>query len=99
MEVLIAAIILNIIGKILKKVNFIKDNYIPEILAGVGVVGVAIYDAVVGKLDWDTVITSGVGSAAASVYIHQVIKQLADLLPLKKSTKDALHTVVDEVER
>lgn len=98
MEVLIAAIILNIIGKILKKINFIKDNYIPEILAGVGVVGFAIYYAVVGKFDWDTVITSGVGSAAASVYIHQVIKQLVDLLPLKKSTKDALHTVVDEVK-
>ena len=98
MEVLIAAIALNVIGKILKKIDFVKDNYIPEILAGVGIVGFAIYYAIVGNFDWNVVIMNGVGSAAASVYVHQVIKQSIDLLPLEKATKDALQTVVKEAE-
>lgn len=99
MEILIGAIALHLVGKLLKKMKFIKDNYIPEILAGIGIVGYLIYYLIIGNLDWSLIITNGFGAAAASVYIHQVLKQTIELLPLEDDAKDILQDMVDKTKK
>lgn len=97
MEILIGAIILHLIGLVLKRIKFIKDNFIPIILTGIGVLGFYIYYAIIHNVDFSLIVSSGVAAASASVFIHQVIKQLLDLLPLDKGTKETIMDVVEEV--
>ena len=90
MEILICAVALHFIGRALKAMKFIKDNLIPEILAALGIAGFFAYYAIIGDINWDTIISSGIISAGMSVYLHQTLKQLIDLLPLNESTKKLL---------
>lgn len=96
MEVAICAILLYLIGCILKKVKFIKDNLIPVILSVLGCLGFLVYQLIIGDVDFDLIINSGIAAAAASVYIHQTSKQLIEMLPLSDATKDMLEDLVDK---
>ena len=96
MEVLICAVILYLIGCVLKKIKYIKDNLIPVILAVLGCLGFLVYTLIIGEFNIDYIINSGIAAAAASVYIHQTSKQLIEMLPLDEKTKDILEEIVDE---
>ena len=97
MEILIGAIILYIVGMLLKKIDFIKDNFIPLILAGLGVVGFMFYHWST-PMDWNLIVMSGLNAASMSVLGNQLIKQLIVKLPLENSTKKAISDLVDKVE-
>lgn len=97
MEILIGAIILNIVGILLKKIDFIKDNFIPLILAGIGVVGFMFFYWST-PMNWELIVKSGLIAASSSVFIHQNIKQLINKLPLTDSTKKAISDLVEEVQ-
>lgn len=96
MEVLICAVILYLVGCILKKVPFIKDNLIPVILSALGCLGFLVYTLIIGEFNLDYIINSGIAAAAASVYIHQTSKQIIEMLPLDEKTKDVLEDLVDK---
>ena len=97
MEVLIAALILNILGKICKKIKFIPNNYIPIILGVVGVVGFMVYYWG-SPMNWELIFKSGLGAASASVFLHQVVKQILDKLNVDKGTQEMILEVVNKLE-
>lgn len=96
MEILIVSLILNLIGRLLKKLSFIKDNFIPEILLVLGIGLLCGYYAIMGQFDLVTAVTNGVAAAAGSVYLHQIVKQLIEYLPVDDTTKDALQDAADK---
>lgn len=97
MEVLIAAIILNLVGKILKRIPKIKDNFIPIILSVLGVIGFAVYYGFSEEFNLELVIDNGLSAAAMSVFLHQVLKQLLALLPISDKNKKIISDIIDEV--
>lgn len=98
MEVLIAAVILNIVGIVCKKLKFIPDNYIPALLAVVGVVGFMIYYWS-SPMDWQLIIESGVVAAASSVYIHQNIKQILEKLSVSEPIKKFILGLIEDKDK
>ena len=78
-ELLIVSVICYLVGFVLKKTSF-KDNFIPLVIGGVGIVIGVIYCGFVegwSFVSLGTGAVQGVLCAAASTYINQVIKQLA----------------------
>lgn len=74
-ELLILIPVLYAIGYGLKKTEKIKDNYIPAILGGVGVLFALLYVHSFTATGIFTAITQGILCAAAAVYAHQLYKQ------------------------
>ena len=78
-ELLIVSVICYLVGELLKKTK-LKNNYIPLIIGGVGIIIAIIYCGFEVGWSFNGIVTSAVQGllcAAASTYIHQVIKQLA----------------------
>lgn len=100
MELLLVAIGLNLIGLGLKQIKFIKDNLIPLILAGIGcaVFGVLYWIGVPidGLTGVENIFEMGILAASTSVFLHQNLKQVIDLLPVNDKTKEILEDIVDE---
>ncbi len=76
-EIVILIPVLYFIGAALKR-SSVKDNYIPAILGGAGILLSALY--VCGTesftvLSIFTAVTQGILCAGASVYVNQIIKQ------------------------
>lgn len=82
-ELLVVAIVLYFVGMAIKKAKSIKDNYIPYILGGIGIILCGIW--VVANSPLGTVqevlmaiftsIVQGVLIAGLSTYVNQLIKQ------------------------
>lgn len=82
-ELLVVAIVLYFVGMAIKKAKSIKDNYIPYILGGIGIILCGIW--VVANSPLGTVqevlmavftsIVQGVLVAGLSTYVNQLIKQ------------------------
>lgn len=82
-ELIVVAIVLYIIGTALKKAQSVKDNAIPFILGGIGIVLSAIWvlaNSPLGTVQEVlmavfTAIVQGVLVAGLSTYVNQLIKQ------------------------
>lgn len=82
-ELLVVAIVLYFVGMAIKKAKSIKDNYIPYMLGGIGIILCGIW--VVANSPLSTVqevlmavftsIVQGVLVAGLSTYVNQLIKQ------------------------
>lgn len=78
-ELLFVAVICYFVGMLLKK-SKLKDNYIPLIIGGVGIIIGIVYCGLLEGWSFNGVVTGAVQGllcAGASTYINQVIKQLA----------------------
>lgn len=99
-ELLIVAVALYFFGFGLKKIKRLKDNFIPLILGGAGVVACFLYIGFIEGFGWQAVvggIVQGLLCAAASVYINQVIKQMRKLGANKQLT-DVVEKLVDKTQ-
>lgn len=82
-ELIVVAIVLYIIGTALKKAQNVKDNAIPFILGGIGIVLSAIWVLANSPLGTAqevlmavfTAIVQGILVAGLSTYVNQLIKQ------------------------
>lgn len=82
-ELLVVAIVLYFVGMAIKKAKSIKDNYIPYILGGIGIILCGIWVVANGQLGTVqevlmavfTSIVQGVLVAGLSTYVNQLIKQ------------------------
>lgn len=82
-ELIVVAIVLYIIGVALKKAEAVKDNTIPFILGGIGIILSAIWVLANSPLGTPqevlmaifTSIVQGVLVAGLSTYVNQLIKQ------------------------
>ena len=95
-ELLLLAVILYLIGILLKK-SKLKDNFIPLILGCLGVVCGVVYLGLVEGWSFASVINGvvqGVLCASASVYGNQLIKQL---LKLNKVDEVTAEKVADKI--
>lgn len=77
-ELLVLAVALVGIGAILKSLKAIKDNLIPVILLGIGIILSCVY--VLGTegitpVSIFTAVVQGALCAAAAVFSHQIVKQ------------------------
>ena len=80
-ELLILAVVLYVVGMFLKK-SKLKDNFIPIVLGGIGIVGASTYCCIMEGFTFATIcvgVVQGVLCAAASNYVNQVIKQMQKL--------------------
>ena len=78
-ELLILIPVLYFIGLGIKKIEVIKDNYIPLILGGIGIIFATAYTCIsagFGILSILTGICQGALCAAGSVYANQIYQQL-----------------------
>lgn len=78
-ELLILVPVLYIAGTILKNAQAVPDKYIPAILGGAGIALSLLYVIATEGLNGVsifTAITQGILTAGASVYSHQLIKQM-----------------------
>ncbi|MBO5969674.1 MAG: phage holin family protein [Clostridia bacterium] len=79
-ELLVLIPFLFVFGLMLKQAAFVKDNAIPLILGGAGILVALCYVAgdseVFGATGIFTALTQGIMCAGAAVYSHQIIKQL-----------------------
>lgn len=81
-ELLLVSVVLYFIGWGLKKIEKLKDNFIPLILGACGVVACFVYLGIVEGFGWQSLVSGivqGVLCAAASTYVNQVIKQMRKL--------------------
>lgn len=82
-ELIVVALVLCLIGVALKKAEYVKDNAIPFILGGIGIVLCAIWVLANSPLGTTqeilmaifTSIVQGILVAGLSTYAHQLIKQ------------------------
>lgn len=78
-ELLILVPLLYVVGMMLKQAEFVRDNYIPLILGGVGVLIAICYvcgdAAVFSTTAIATALTQGILCAGVAVYGNQVFKQ------------------------
>lgn len=82
-ELLTLVPVLYLLGRGLKKSVFVKDNYIPLVLGGTGVVLSCLYLVGMAPIaGWRDAllllfsgITQGILTAGASVYVNQLLKQ------------------------
>lgn len=77
-ELLILVAALYVLGAILKKANRIKDNYIPFILTGVGLVMSCLYvlgTEGISPMSIFTAIVQGLLCTGAAVLVNQYVKQ------------------------
>ena len=101
MKILIVSIVLNLIGRLLKHVKAIKNNYIPFILTVIGcaIFGVCyLIDPTLLNNNINNIFEYGVGASATSVYLYENIHQLIKLLPVNNDVKDILDDIVDKVQ-
>lgn len=86
-ELIVLAIVLYFAGMWLKAMRTIKDEYIPMILGGVGIVLCAIWVLATCPLDSGqniamavfTAIVQGILVAGLSTYVNQIIKQIGKI--------------------
>ena len=78
-ELLILVPLLYVVGMMLKQAEFVRDNYIPLILGGVGVLIAICYvcgdTAMFSLTAIATAVTQGILCAGVAVYGNQVFKQ------------------------
>ena len=77
-ELLVVAVVLYIIGLMIKNTEKINDKYIPSILGIAGIVICSIYIISIegfNALTIFTAITQGILVAGVAVYVNQLIKQ------------------------
>lgn len=97
-ELLVLIVVLYFIGNVIKK-SKIKDNYIPLILGGIGILLSGLYILATTEINGYkelmvtifTILTQGVLCSAGSVYINQMWKQLKDA-----KTDDTTNTKEEE---
>ena len=78
-ELLVLVPLLYVVGMMLKQAEFVRDNYIPLILGGVGVLIAICYvcgdTATLNTTAIATAVTQGILCAGVAVYGNQVFKQ------------------------
>ena len=82
-ELLTLVPVLYLLGMGLKKSVFVKDNYIPLVLGGMGVILSCLYLVAMAPIAvwrdalpfWFSRIRQGILTAGASVYVNQLLKQ------------------------
>ena len=82
-ELLVVVVVLYIVGMGLKKAATVKDNYIPYILTGLGILLCTLWVLATSQIATGqdvamaifTAVVQGVLAAGASVYTNQIIKQ------------------------
>lgn len=80
-ELLIVSVLLYGLGAILKKTK-LKDNFIPLILGGTGVISASVYLSIMEGFTFASIgigIVQGLLCAACSTYVNQIIKQMQKL--------------------
>lgn len=80
-EFLIVALGLYFVGVLLKK-SKLKDNWIPIILGGIGVITCTVYLSFLNGLCYQSFLTGivqGLLCGASSTYVNQIIKQMKKL--------------------
>lgn len=83
-ELVVLSIVLYFVGIALKKLNYIKDNYIPLILGSIGILLSLLWVLGTSTLGNSqtimiaifTAIVQGILVAGLSTYVNQLIKQL-----------------------
>lgn len=79
-ELLLTVPVLWVLGKILKEASFLRDQWIPLILGGAGILLAVCWVAgsaePFGVTALFTAVTQGILCAGAAVYGHQLIKQM-----------------------
>lgn len=101
-EFLIVAVVLYFIGFGLKKIKWLKDNFIPIILGIIGMIICVIYLGVVEGFCWQSFtsgIVQGVLCAAASTYVNQIIKQIRKLNVVNDNVVDVIEDLVEKTEK
>ena len=91
-ELLVVAVALYLLGILLKKIKTLKDNFIPLILGGVGILICFAYIGSIEGFVWQSLVSGvlqGLLCAAASTYVNQVIKQMHKLGIDEKVTRTA----------
>ena len=99
-ELLILAVALYIAGVMLKN-SKLKDNFIPIVLIGLGIVGATTYCCILDGFTFATIcvgIVQGWLCAAASNNVNQVIKQMRKLGDDNASLAEAAVKYVDKGE-
>lgn len=99
-ELLIVAVVLYFIGWGLKKIKSLKDNFIPLILGGIGIIACCVYIGIIEGFSWNVLpvgIVQGILCAAASTYVNQVIKQM-NKLGVDESVTGAAEYLVDKTQ-
>ena len=84
-ELIVVAVVLYLVGKMLKQTEFIRDKYIPLMLGGMGIVICAVYVLATWTCTSPqsiamavfTAVTQGILVAGLSTYIDQIGKQLS----------------------
>lgn len=91
-ELFVLAVAMYFVGMALKRSSLVKDEFIPLILGGIGILIAGIYvfattDNITSTqsilLAIFTSITQGILCAAADVYVNQLIKQTVDGMSVK----------------
>lgn len=80
-ELLVLAVLLYGLGAILKKTK-LKDNFIPLILGGSGVISATTYLCIMEGSTFTSIgigLVQGLLCAACSTYVNQIIKQMQKL--------------------
>lgn len=77
-ELLIVAVVLYVLGLMIKQTKKVKDKYIPVILGAIGVLVCFVYVFAIEPISLMgvfTALTQGILVAGVAVYVNQVIKQ------------------------
>lgn len=77
-ELLIVAVVLYVLGLMIKQTKKVKDKYIPIILGVIGILVCFVYVFAIepfSLMGVFTALTQGVLVAGVAVYVNQVIKQ------------------------
>lgn len=96
-ELLIVAVLLYGFGIILKKTK-LKDNYIPVVLGGAGIVIAITYCSITEGFGWISIYTGliqGLLCAASSNYVNQIIKQMKKLGDEKAELAEEVVNLLD----
>lgn len=83
-ELLVVSVVLYVIGRAMKKSEWVLDKYIPILLGGIGIVFCGFWVFATSPLGTPqeialavfTVLVQGILVAGASTYVNQVIKQI-----------------------
>ena len=83
-ELIVVAVVLYIIGKAMKKSQWVMDKYIPVLIGGIGIVFCGFWVFATSPLGTPqeialavfTALVQGILVAGASTYVNQIVKQL-----------------------